>query len=152
MRLASIVFIFDSQDRVLTGLKRKSYGAGFRSLPGGGIDPGESPEDAAVREVMEEAGIRISPQDLLSFGQVEFSWEDNPSKTHRSHVFVAHVQSAEVCESEEMKDLHWHSRNEFPFEKLTPKNRPLFRAVLNGERVDRRFVFRGDEHIRTEAL
>src|SRR3989344_1926207 len=67
MRLASIVFIFDSQDRVLTGLKRKSYGAGFRSVPGGGIDPGESPEDAAVREVMEEAGIRISPQDLLSF-------------------------------------------------------------------------------------
>jgi 8-oxo-dGTP diphosphatase len=29
-------------------------------LPGGGQDPGESPEDAAVREAAEECGLRIA--------------------------------------------------------------------------------------------
>jgi ADP-ribose pyrophosphatase YjhB (NUDIX family) len=33
--------------------------SGRWTLPGGGIDHGERPEDAAVREVMEETGYRV---------------------------------------------------------------------------------------------
>lgn len=32
--------------------------------PGGGIDPGESPREAAVRELYEEIGLRAQPDDL----------------------------------------------------------------------------------------
>lgn len=38
---------------------------GMWDLPGGGIEPGESPEDCALREVFEETGLRLSPDRLL---------------------------------------------------------------------------------------
>jgi 8-oxo-dGTP diphosphatase len=35
-------------------------------LPGGGIDPGETPEQAVVREGREECGFVLQPRDLLA--------------------------------------------------------------------------------------
>lgn len=41
---------------------------GTWTLPGGGIDPGESPSDAVLREVHEEAGQKIRIARVLSLG------------------------------------------------------------------------------------
>jgi 8-oxo-dGTP diphosphatase len=35
------------------------------TLPGGGIDPGEDPADAAVREILEETGYKAELTDLI---------------------------------------------------------------------------------------
>ena len=40
-------------------------GSRFWQTPGGGIDPGETPREAAVRETHEETGLRIDPGELL---------------------------------------------------------------------------------------
>lgn len=43
--------------------------------PGGGIDPDESPIQAAVRELFEETGIKVTPEDLGELiGELEGTW------------------------------------------------------------------------------
>jgi len=39
--------------------------AGQWALPGGRIDPGETPEDTALRELEEEVGLVLKPEDVL---------------------------------------------------------------------------------------
>ena len=64
--------IRDLEGRVL--LQEKSSGEGW-SLPAGGIEPGESPAEAIRREVGEEVGILVEPQQILGvFGGSGFRY------------------------------------------------------------------------------
>ena len=42
----------------------------YYKLPGGGIEPGESKEEALVRETLEETGLRIIPESIKEYGYV----------------------------------------------------------------------------------
>ena len=46
------------------------------TLPGGGIDFGEDPQDAMVREVREETGLRVRPRSLAALDSAYLDRED----------------------------------------------------------------------------
>jgi len=43
---------------------------GFYKFPGGGIEPGETPAEAMIRETREEAGLVVIPETVREFGLV----------------------------------------------------------------------------------
>jgi ADP-ribose pyrophosphatase YjhB (NUDIX family) len=57
--------IFDGQGRVLLVLRGKPPLRGTWTLPGGRTEPGESPEAAVEREVLEETGLAVQAQRLV---------------------------------------------------------------------------------------
>ncbi|WP_246119626.1 NUDIX hydrolase [Aeromicrobium flavum] len=58
--LAAGAVITDDRGRLLLVLRGREPGRGLWSVPGGKVEPGESLEDATVREVLEETGLAIT--------------------------------------------------------------------------------------------
>jgi ADP-ribose pyrophosphatase YjhB (NUDIX family) len=52
-------------DRLLLVRRVMEPGRGRWSLPGGYVDPGEHPREAAARETVEEAGVQVRVDDVL---------------------------------------------------------------------------------------
>jgi len=65
--------ITDADGKIL--LQEKSGGEAW-SLPAGAIEPGESPQQAVIREVLEETGLQVSADKILGvFGGAEFRYQ-----------------------------------------------------------------------------
>lgn len=60
-------------DRLL--VVRTSYRGPLLGLPGGGVDAGEDPRAAAVRELREELGIEVAPDALREVVRTGFTFE-----------------------------------------------------------------------------
>jgi 8-oxo-dGTP diphosphatase len=71
-RLAAYALIRRDDDILLTRLAVHAPYAGQWTLPGGGVDHGESPRDTVRREVAEECGVDCVVGDLIGVHDVHF--------------------------------------------------------------------------------
>lgn len=69
-RLGAYAVIFHGDSILLTRISSVGYPAGTWTLPGGGVDHGESPSDAVVRELHEEAGLHALSARLVDVHDV----------------------------------------------------------------------------------
>lgn len=65
-RIAAYAVVRSSRGILMTELSDRTNAAGLWNLPGGGLDPGEDPTDAVVREVHEETGQHVVGVELLA--------------------------------------------------------------------------------------
>lgn len=98
------VVVRDSAEGVLVLLRPGRLGTGAHPevrLPKGHIEPGENPQQAALREVYEEAGLS-NPEILADLGRqtVEFNWQGYHYIRHESY-FLMHMPSGIDCKDPE---------------------------------------------------
>jgi len=98
-------------------------------LPKGKIDPGESAEDAAVREVAEEIGLRARVVGALGSAEYEYTY-DAKRISKQVHFFLMEWVPGESLELDgEMDRTYWCAIDEAA-KKLTfePEQRAIGRA------------------------
>lgn len=82
---ARVLLVHDNHALVV----KNWLGAGGWALPGGGIEPNESPEQAAIREIQEELGFAIEPGALKPLG-IHVAIERGGLKS-KYHLFIVEL-------------------------------------------------------------
>ena len=58
MRIRAATILIENERIAL--IERHKAGRHYFTIPGGGVDPGETPEEAALREMEEETGLQVA--------------------------------------------------------------------------------------------
>lgn len=134
--------------KVLLGLKKRGFGEGRWNGFGGKVQEGETIEEAARREVVEEVGLTL--HDMEKVGVISFEFEDG-SREVEVHFFRTENIGGEPVETEEMKP-QWFHIDEIPFSQMWPDDVYWFPMFLQGKKFKGSFVFdrpSGPDHTST---
>jgi len=122
---------------VLLIRKKKGFGAGKINGVGGRLEPGERPEEAAVREVFEEVGVRV--RSLEPAGALEFYSVDS-EPDWLVYVFRSRDFEGEPRESDEAAP-RWYKLTELPLREMWEDDMVWLRYALSGKRVVGKFWY-----------
>ena len=116
--------ILDDEGNVLL---EKRADNGFWGLPGGALSPGESIEEAAVREVLEETGLSVAVTRLVGIysDPKRYSimvYPGGQSVQYVTTVFECARRSGELRISNESSDLRYFNTQSLP-ENTLPAHR-----------------------------
>ena len=120
-RKAARLLVLDAHGRILLFRHRDPYGNAFWATPGGGVEPGETFEQAARRESGEELGA--VPTALRDAGErdITFPW-GNRIIVQEERYFLATIDPAHISfgaahQEEGVEEVRWWSRAELEHDK-----------------------------------
>ncbi|MFG0291971.1 MAG: (deoxy)nucleoside triphosphate pyrophosphohydrolase [Phycisphaerales bacterium JB050] len=124
--LGLVVRVDEGPARVLiTRRPADTVYAGYWEFPGGKVEPGESPEDCAAREVHEEVGLVVKPSHRLAV--VEHTYEHG--RVRLNAWVCREVEAGGVARPIEVADCRWCTLDEIPWDEFLPANGAIVREL-----------------------
>jgi ADP-ribose pyrophosphatase len=120
------VLVEDSSEKLLLNImKRHTFEGSALEIPRGGIEPGETPPEAASRELLEETGVIFDSGRMISLGHFR---PDSGILSHQIHLYYAKL-GYELNQNllEKDHEVFGHS--------IIPESR-VYRMIENGTIVD----------------
>ena len=145
MKHATLCFLLKPEGKILLGYKKYGFGKGKFNGFGGKVKENETLEEAAVRELHEETGIKTTADNLRKVAELSFFFPSAPDDgwDQVAHVFFADSWEGEPIESNEMRP-EWVDIKNIPFDKMWQDDIHWLPLVLQKKRVKARFTFKED--------
>ena len=118
---AAVAIVFTFEDKVLFTVRNVDPDKGKWDLPGGFIDPNETAEEAACREIKEELGIEISNSDLkyITTSPNNYLYKNVPYRTLDIFYECALPSEAiKIKAEDEIQELIWVQRSQIDSSKI----------------------------------
>ncbi|MFD2909598.1 NUDIX domain-containing protein [Flavobacterium ardleyense] len=118
---AAVAVVFTFEDKILFAVRNIDPDKGKWDLPGGFIDPNETAEEAACREIEEELGVMIYSKDLkyITTSPNNYLFKNVPYRTLDVFYECALPSDAiKIKAEDEIQELIWIPRSEIDLDKI----------------------------------
>lgn len=104
----------DERGLLAIGSKTRWYPKGIFRLAGGGIQKGEDPQTAALREFEEEFSLKLTKNELLPLVEIVIKAETHEGRFVESfYIFTGRIESSKVIANDDLDAIEYVEKNEF---------------------------------------
>lgn len=128
-----VLLINENDEYFLLRRANTGWQDGMFNVPAGHIEYMESPREAAIRELKEEAGVDASKDDLV-FSHIMFSKSTDGTNTERVQIFFTlrtYQGTPHLAEPTKASEAGWYHRDALP--ELATTLRPAIAYIHDGQ-------------------
>ena len=127
MKQSIEAWIYHPEDREILLLKVEDEKVSFWQPITGGIESGESPEEACLREIKEETGLLLACSNLTSLGDFTIKIDEN--LTIHKNLFLALTEQKVIQISDEHVGAQWIALEKVSSQLYWPSNQATFEMI-----------------------
>jgi len=148
-KVCTLLFLIRG-DEILLAMKKRGFGSNRYNGVGGKIDPGETIEDALIRECQEEIGV--TPVHYWKVAENDFSQTENSEPWRMYvHAYLCDEWEGEPIETEEMAP-EWFKIADIPYDKMWQDDKYWVPRILNGEKIFGTYSFDEQDNMLTHDI
>ena len=127
MRRSIEAWIYHPEEREILLLKVEDEKVSFWQPITGGIESGESPEEACLREIKEETGLLLDCSNLTGLGN--FTVKIDEHLTIHKNLFLVLTEQKEIQISDEHVGAQWIALDKVSSQLYWPSNQATFEII-----------------------
>ena len=120
-------WIYHPEDGEILLLRVENEKVSFWQPITGGIESGESPEEACLREIKEETGLLLACPNLTSLG--DFTVKIDENLTIHKHLFLVLTVQKQIQISDEHVGDQWVALDKVSSQLYWPSNQATFEII-----------------------